>query len=291
MDHRTAAGEFRGRLERVLARSRLSQAGFARRIGVDRSTLSQLLSPDNDRLPRAETLVAIAGGCGVSVDWLLGLSQSEAPGAEMVQALLTFEPQAHAPFDERTLAWLAEAGGRPVRTVPVTFPDFLKTEETMAFEYEAALGPPHAAPTAVLAERRRRMEAAIREGGTLEACASIQALDAFARGQGQWAGLPAEARGRQLDALAHGLDELYPAFRLYLYDARTTYSAPFTVFGTGRAAVYLGPTYLVLNASEHIRLLSRRFDELIRAARVQPHEAAAHVAGLRGSLDRPAATA
>ena len=101
MAHPTAAQGFRDRLERVIAQAGLNQAGFARHVGIDRSTLSQLLSSDNDRLPRAETLVAIARGCRISIDWLLGLSQREQVGAELVEAVLTIETQAHAPFDER----------------------------------------------------------------------------------------------------------------------------------------------------------------------------------------------
>jgi hypothetical protein len=42
--------------------------------------------------------------------------------------------------------------------------------------------------------------------------------------------------------------------------------------------------YLVMNATEHIRALVDRFDELIRRAVVNPHEAARHVAGLLGEV-------
>ena len=111
MAHPTAAQSFRDRLERVIAQTGLNQAGFARHVGIDRSTLSQLLSAENDRLPRAETLAAIAKGCRISIDWLLGLSQREQIGAELVEAVLTIETQAHAPFNERFLRWNAEAAG------------------------------------------------------------------------------------------------------------------------------------------------------------------------------------
>ena len=60
----------------------MSPSAYARAVGIDRSTLSQLLSPANERLPRAETLAAIATLAGVSVDWLLGLQSEERPGAE-----------------------------------------------------------------------------------------------------------------------------------------------------------------------------------------------------------------
>lgn len=280
MAHPTAAQSFRDRLERVIAQTGLNQAGFARHVGIDRSTLSQLLSAENDRLPRAETLAAIAKGCRISIDWLLGLSQREQIGAELVEAVLTIETQAHAPFNERFLRWHAEAAGRKLRTVPMSFPDFLKTDEVMQFEYAVALGPDS---NPALAERRRLTIAAIRDGGEMEACVSVQALELFAKGQAQWEGFDNAARKTQFNTMANLVDELYPTLRLNLYDLRQTYSAPFTIFGNSRAAVYLGPTYLVLNASEHIRLLTRRFDDIVRTATVQPHAAAAYLRDLGAS--------
>ena len=62
------------------------------------------------------------------------------------------------------------------------------------------------------------------------------------------------------------VDELYPTFRWYLFDAAKRYAAPVTVFGSQRAALYLGELYLVLTSLEHVRTLSRHFDRLIRDA-------------------------
>ena len=41
-----------------MERAGVTRAGLARRIGVDRSTLSQILSPESVRLPRADTVAA-----------------------------------------------------------------------------------------------------------------------------------------------------------------------------------------------------------------------------------------
>ena len=68
---------FRSRLDEVIRRSGLSRSAFAARANLDRSTLSQLLAPGTVRLPRAETIAQIAASEGVSVDWLLGLSQQD----------------------------------------------------------------------------------------------------------------------------------------------------------------------------------------------------------------------
>jgi hypothetical protein len=126
----------------------------------------------------------------------------------------------------------------------------------------------------MLAERRRLIISSIRDGGEMEACVSLQAIQAFADGRAQWEGLDVAARQAQLNAMAALTEELYPTLRLHLYDLRQTYSAPFTIFGNSRAVVYLGPTYLVLNASEHIRMLTRRFDDIVRTTCVQSHATA-----------------
>ena len=71
------------------------------------------------------------------------------------------------------------------------------------------------------------------------------------------------------------LDDLYPTFRLFLYDGRMRYSVPYTIFGSIRAAIYVGDMYLVLNATQPVLALTRHFDNLIRSAIVNPHESAA----------------
>ena len=274
MAHPNDAQGFRERLERVMRSSNLNQAAFARQVGIDRSTLSQLLSPANDRLPRAETLVAIARGCNVSVDWLLGLSQRLQVGAEMVEAPFAFEPQARTPLNDRFFGWVGEADRHKIRTVPLTFPDFLKTSAVSAHEYADAY-PPDSGGLAAFEERQRRFLEAIADGLEVEVCFSQQAVRSLARGEAQWERLSVEDRRAQIAVLRSLVAAHYPSLRLFLYDLLDTYSAPFTVFGQNRAAIFIGPGYLVLNASEHIRLLTRRFDELIRAATIQPDEVTA----------------
>ncbi len=134
----TTVGLFRRRLDTIMTRSGLTPAAFARRAGIDRSTLSQLVSDENPRLPRAETLIAIARSAHVSVDWLLGLSQREEVGAEIIEALLQIETHDRMPADDHFVKWLTEAEGYRIRTVPVALPDFMKTEAVLRFEYRSA---------------------------------------------------------------------------------------------------------------------------------------------------------
>lgn len=281
MKRAVAPPAFRDRLIRVIERTGLNHAAFARKTGLDRSTLSQLLAAANGRLPRAETLAAIAAGCKVSVDWLLGLTQREEVGAELVEAMLQIERHAHSPVDERLFRWYEEAAGYKIRTVPRSFPDLLKTEEVIRFEYAESQvrGPDKGVETA-----QARLAYLRRPDTDMEACAALQAVTGFARGEGQWAGLPAPLRQAQLDHMIALCEELYPGFRLFLFDLRQTYSVPFTVYGPLRTTIYLGNSYLVLNGIDHIRVMSRRFDDLVRAAVVQPHEITRFLKELRAEF-------
>lgn len=260
---------FRRRLDTVMARSGLSPAAFARRAGIDRSTLSQLMSDENPRLPRAETLIALAGATHVSADWLLGLSQREEVGAEIIEALLQIETHDRLPVDDHFVQWLKEAEGYRIRTVPVALPDFMKTEALLRFEYRGAFD--QAGPSRLEAVQAR-LDYMIKPENDVEVCVPLQSLWALAAGQELWQGLRRADRLSQIEHMAGLYGRAYPALRLYLYDQRDIYSAPFTVFGPKRAVLFLGHSYLVLNGSDHIRMFARRFDEMIRLAVVQPHE-------------------
>ncbi len=275
---------FRQRLESVMTRSRLNPAAFARRADIDRSTLSQLFNPDSPRLPRAETLMAIAGAAHVSIDWLLGLSQREEVGAEIIEAMLQIETHERSPADDRFVAWLNEAEGYRIRTVPVALPDFLKTEAVLRFEYRNALAESGAARLDAV---RARLDYMCDPDNDVEVCLSLQALWAFSEGRHLWDGLGIADRRAQIAHMATIYASAYPGLRLYLYDARDVYSAPFTVFGAKRAVLFLGPSYLVLSGSDHIRLFARRFDELIRLATVQPHEVLPMLRDLAGHTGPP----
>jgi transcriptional regulator with XRE-family HTH domain len=284
MDRREWVARFRERLAQVIEHQGISRAAFAKRIGLDRSTLSQLLSADTVRLPRAETIAAIARETQVSTDWLLGLSQEPRPEAELVAGAPEVERGGASPLDARLSRWKREAVGAKIRYVPTTLPDLLKTEATLTYEYQGTDDP---------LSRSRRSEAAenlayMREPETdMEACCSFQLLQSFALGHGVWAGLPRAQRIEQLAQIERLVDELYPTFRLFLFDGLKRYCVPLTVFGPRRAAVYFGEMYFVFTATEHIRIMTRHFDELIRAAAVQPTEVGDFVRDLRIQLEVP----
>lgn len=280
MERAEFLSDFRKRLTSVIAESGLTRQEFANGAQIDRSTLSQLLSPTNRRLPRLETITAIAQSRQASIDWLLGLSQQGRLQAEVLRQELTLTTTGLAPDDERLVAWFTEAVGYRVRHVPSTLPDLVKTNDVIRHEVGRF--------ATVHAEQRietiaNRLAWTRQPDAEMECCSSRQSLEAFARGEGIWKGLAPKARRAQLEEMIALTEELYPAFRWFLFDGLQRYAAPITIFGPKRVALYLGQMYLVLTSTEHIRSLSKHFDDLIRGAVVQPNEIPTFLRELRAS--------
>lgn len=265
-DKRDVAEMFRGRMALLLAQKGFNLSRFSQEIGIDRSALSQFLAPGSTRLPRAETLCAIARAFGVSLDWLMGLIANETFD-EDIAPMMEIERVTDHTNSQMIAAWHAEAMGYKIRYVPSALPDLLRTEAVRGFEFNAQN----------LGERESREQQARdqlvysrRPETDMEVCMPLQRLEQFTHGQGVWSGLSARLRRQQLEHMITLIDELYPTFRLFLYDEREAYAAPYTLFGPLRAAVYLGDMYLVVNSVEHIRALTTHFDSLIRIAHVGP---------------------
>lgn len=270
MDKRDVSALFRDRLKTLLGRSDMNQSAFAGSIGIDRSALSQILSGATTRLPRAETLMTIAAEHKVSLDWLLGLSQDEALTGE-IRDMMEIEEGVSGYGESFMARWFAEAAGAKVRYVPAGIPDLLRTGALV--DYEAGIT--HRDPGAQASETRDRIDYNRRPETDMETCMPRHTLEIFALGLGVWNNFPPQERRAQLLHMADLLDDLYPTFRLFLYDGRARYSVPYTIFGTHRAAIYVGDMYMVLNAPTPVRTLTQHFDNLIRAAEVHAHQAAA----------------
>ena len=268
---------FRERLLAVMSRSGLGQSAFASSVGIDRSTLSQILSPANDRLPRLESVAAIARVGQVSLDWLLGLREVEAQEPGLLTESLSIERDVISPADDRLMRWLEEAAGYKIRHVPSSFPDVLKTEDVIAFEYEHFIA---LSPQKRIEITRSRLDYLRRPETDMEAATAMHVVASFARGQGRWHGLPPGVRRAQLEHLIALCEELYPRFRWFLYDGRELYSAPITIYGPIRGAIYIGQAFLVLQSRDHIRALIGHFDQLVRAAKVGPTDMPGYLRGL-----------
>jgi transcriptional regulator with XRE-family HTH domain len=281
IDRRETVRIFRARFLEALEKAGLSRSALARRTGIDRSTLSQLLSPENDRLPRADTAAAIAAVLRVSLDWLLGLSHEAKLGADVLQESVHFTPSAQTPVDENLARWHVEAAGYKIRYVPTTLPDLIKTEDVLRYEYRDYVA--KSADQAIAASHGKLAYTRLPDTD-MEICMPRQALEAFAKGEERWSGLAPSVRVAQLDKMAEIGDELYPSLRIFLFDALTHYSVPYTIFGPSRAAVYLGQMFFVFTTTPHIRVLTRHFDGLVRAATVQATETVDYLRNLAGGI-------
>lgn len=263
IDKRIRAEQFRTRLVRALQDSGLSQSALARQIGVDRSTISQLLTDAGARLPNAHVVGACAGALGVSADWLLSLSDRPESAAELLAGSLSLTQAPRALVDERIFDWHREAAGYKIRHVPATLPDMLKTRALLEWEYAPHLG--RTANQAIGASEDRL--ALMRQAQSdYEIAMPLYELDSFASGTGYYEGLPVDTRVEQLEQFERLCTQLYPRLRVYLFDAKRLYSAPITIFGPLLCVFYAGSHYMAFRDSDRIETFTRHFDTLIREA-------------------------
>ncbi|MEO0762678.1 MAG: helix-turn-helix transcriptional regulator [Pseudomonadota bacterium] len=256
MDKRDLAFLFADRLRQVVTRRPGGLAGLAREAGIDRSALSEFLAPGATRLPRAEALRRLAEVTGVTTDWLLGLANVDEATRELAPSI-EIEAAIAADGETPIARWHREAAGHKIRYVPAALP------EQMWLADEAQV--PEGAPGAPAPRPADRQPVVLGETD-LEIAMPMQALEALHEGSGTWRGVSRGRRRAQLAHIAALTRAHYPVLRLYLFDARATFAAPFTVFGPLRAAVYLGPGYLVMTGAEDVRRLARVFDGLVREA-------------------------
>lgn len=263
MDKRALSAAFRTRFRSLLDDVRDDLPGFLDAAQIDRSALSQLRDPKQDRLPRAETLRRIAQATGVSVDWLLCLENaregrqqithsSELLGSDLSGRELLADDQSS---DQSPLArWRAEAAGHKLRYVPAKLPDML----SLSAEVDGA-----------------RSEEEVLTGFDLDAmdleiAMPLQTLEALALSQGDWRATAGTAASQQIEHMALICEAHYPSLRLHLYDGATEFSAPFTVFGRMRAAVYVGGAYISVTGASDVNYFTKRFDNLVRQSVIPP---------------------
>jgi transcriptional regulator with XRE-family HTH domain len=281
LDKRSRATLFRERLQAAMAQRGTSQAALARAIGVDRSTVSQLLEAGGSRLPNAQVAAECAGALGVSADWLLGLTELREPAAHLLSAGITLTDAPRALVDEQIFAWHREAAGYKIRHVPAMLPDMLKTEAVLRWEYEPSLG---RTTDQAIGASRDRLDWMRGARSDYEIALPLHEIACFARAEGYYAGLSPRLRREQLAHLAALHEQLYPALRVHLYDARRVFSAPITVFGPLLAVIYLGRNYLAFRDSERVQAIGRHFDGLVREAAVPSRDFPRHLGRLSAAV-------
>ncbi|MFV1493426.1 helix-turn-helix transcriptional regulator [Phaeobacter sp. JH18-32] len=281
LDKRLRAEQFRLRLNRALSDSGLSQSALARAIGVDRSTISQLLTDAGARLPNAHVVGACAAALGVSADWLLSLSDRPENAADLVAASLTMTAAPRALVDERIFEWHQEAQGYKIRHVPAALPDMLKTRALLEWEYAPHLG--RTADQAIGASEDR-LTWMRQSASDYEIAMPIYELESFAQGVGYYEGLSAEIRREQLAHFERLCEQLYPRLRIYLFDAKRLYSSPITIFGPLLGVFYAGSHYLAFRDKERIATFTSHFDNLVREADITARQLPGRLRALSAAI-------
>ncbi|ASP19111.1 helix-turn-helix protein [Antarctobacter heliothermus] len=281
LDKRARAALLRTRLSEAMAKAGSNQTALARAVGVDRSTISQLLKDSGARLPNAHLIGACAQALGVSADWLLGLSERPESAADLLANSMTLTEAPRALVDEQIFDWHREAEGYKIRYVPPALPDMLKTRELLDWEYAPHLGKTTQQAINASEDRLNWMR---RSQSDYEIALPLFEVESFAAGTGYYAGLSADIRREQLTRLAGHCESLYPRLRFYLFDARRLYSAPLTVFGPLLAVIYLGRNYLAFRDTNRVEAITQHFDHLVKEASITARALPDHLRALEARI-------
>ena len=282
-DKRRVAATFRDRLSAALMTSGMSRAALARAVGVDRSSVTQMLAEGDTRMPGGHVVAACAQALDVSADWLLGLSnRPEQAGALLDSSFSISETGRATGLDDQIFAWHREAEGYKIRHVPATLPDMLKTNAMLRWEYAPVT---HRRPDAAIDAAAERLDWMRLSESDYEIAIAMHELESFARAEGYYTGLSAEIRRAQLDWLLEIYTQFYPSLRIFLFDARQLWSAPVTVFGPKMAVIYLGQHFLAFRDRDRVRTLSQHFDWLVREAAISARAVPDHLRAMRAALD------
>lgn len=268
---------FRLRLHQAMTDHGVTKSGLARATGVDRSTIGQLLKGDAPRLPNAQLAADMAETLGVSLDWLLGLTNRPEPAGDILASALGLSPAERDAADAQIIEWHQEAVGSKIRHVPATLPEMLKIPALLEWEYAAStpdtirqiIGTAHSYFDWV-----RRGEA------DYEIAMPVQELTACAEGSGYYANLHPDHRRQQLQFFADQCEALFPRLRIFLFDKRQAFSAPVTVFGNALGIIYVGKFYLSLRERARVASLIEHFDWLVRECQIDARQTADFARGL-----------
>ncbi|KIC44831.1 DNA-binding protein [Ruegeria sp. ANG-S4] len=281
IDKRDRASQFRTRLTQAMEDRQISQSALARSIGVDRSTVSQLLTGSGARLPNAHVVGSCASALGVSADWLLSLSDRPESAAELLASSLSLTKAPRALVDERIFEWHREAAGYKIRYVPAALPDMLKTRAVLEWEYAPHLGRTADQAIGASADRLAWMRSAQSD---YEIAMPMYEVRSLAQATGYYEGLPLNVRLEQIEHLIDLCEQLYPRLRLYLFDAKRLYSAPMTIFGPMLCAFYAGGHYMAFRDRNRIEVFSHHFDTLVREADLTARDIPTHLRELRTKI-------
>ena len=150
------------------------------------------------RLPNAQLAAECAPALGISADWLLGLSDRPEPIADLLARSLSLTEAPRALIDETHLRLASGGGGLQDPPCARHAARHAQDPRHGGMGICRATGP-HGAEQAIGAFEGRLawMRGA---GSDYEIALPMHELDAFARAEGYYAGLPRDIRRAQLDA-------------------------------------------------------------------------------------------
>jgi len=271
------AETFRKRLQDAMNRTGFNKSTLANEVGVDRSTISQLLAPETARLPNAQVIAESARALKVSSDWLLGLSQRPERANDLLDIVTNMPEAERSSVDEQLVEWHREAAGYKIRHVPATLPDFLKIPDLLRWEYQTHLGK---TPDQAIGAMEDRLSWMRSQHSDYEIAFPLHEMQNFAAGTGYYQGLPADIRRAQIEQFIDLHELLFPSLRVFQFDAHQVFSAPMTVFGPLMGAIYLGRHYIVFRDSARVQAMTNHFDWLVKAASIDARDFAAHLQSL-----------
>jgi len=283
IDKRIRADQFRQRLGQAMKDKPTTQSALARAIGVDRSTISQLLKEQGARLPNAQVIGECAAALGVSADWLLSLSDRPETAADIMATSLSLTKAPRALIDEQIFAWHKEAAGYKIRHVPAALPDMLKTQAMLEWEYTPHLGRTTSQAIGASQDRLSWIRSAHSD---YEIAMPLHEIETFARAEGYYTGLSRDIRLRQIDQMAALNHQFYPRLRVYLFDARRIFSSPLSVFGPLLAVLYVGRNYVAFRDTERVQAFTLHFDNLVREAEISARDFPSHLQILHDEVSK-----
>jgi len=250
IDKRIRSQVFQERLSQAIGERGESQSGLARKIGVDRSTISQLLTHTGARLPNAQVVAECAHALHVSADWLLGLSERPESATTLLETSLELTTAARALIDDQIFEWHRQAQGYKIRHVPATLPDMLKTDDMLEWEYTEHLG--RTTEDAINAARDK-LDWMRGSSSDFEIVIAQHELESMCRAEGYYRTLPCDVRIAQIERMIELVEQLYPRMRL-------------------------GQNYMAFRDSQRIEGFSNHFDRVVREARITSREMGAVLA-------------
>ena len=184
-----------------MADAETSRAALARAVGIDRSTVTQMLATEDVRMPGGHVVANVATALGVSSDWLLGLSDRPERVSALIDTSLSISDAGRATgADDQIFAWHEEAAGYKIRHVPATMPDVLKTDALMQWEYAPATVK---TPGQAIAAAHARLEWMRGTTSDYEIAIALHEFESFVAGTGYYEGLDPEIR-RETATLVRG---------------------------------------------------------------------------------------